>query len=439
MTRTASGRQGQPEILVRTTTASDELPSIGRYRWFSILRQGQKQASPKRIGLYGLFGCRNFGNDGLLEAMVIILRQVQPNAELICICAGPQIVTRDLRLPAISIGFPRPANAPLRALLAGPCKLGSFVRSIWYARTLGLLIVSGSGQLEDHDDRPFKVPLSLFAWCLAAKLAGTRIAFVSVGAGPAAHPISRWLFKSAAAMAEYRSYRDTVSKAFMESIGLDTRSDEVYPDLAFKLPVPPSTRERGTDNGPLTVGVGVMAYHGWLQRNTSAAVYTAYLETLTSFVLWLLDRGHLVRILTGDAIDRGAVDDLVTRVVAARPDLPSDRLLAAPSHSPHDVIRQTAETDAVVATRFHNAVYALRLGKPTVSIGYGEKHDALMTEMGLGSFCQNIRRLKLQLLIEQFTQLISDRQRYEQSIRHANLANRERLDRQASLLTARLP
>ena len=105
----------------------------------------------------------------------------------------------------------------------------------------------------------------------------------------------------------------------------------------------------------------------------------------------------------------------------------------------HDLMRQIATTDVVVATRYHNVVCALKLGKPTVSVGYAEKNDALMAEMGLGSFCQHVERLDLDLLIEQFRRLIADRERYERSIRKANLACQERLDRQDSLLAAWLP
>ena len=89
------------------------------------------------------------------------------------------------------------------------------------------------------------------------------------------------------------------------------------------------------------------------------------------------------------------------------------------------------------ASTLHNVVCALKLGKPTVSIGYADKNDALMAEMGVARFCQHIERLDLDLLKEQFTQLVADRQRYEQSLRNANCAFRERLRRQDSLLASR--
>ncbi|MGH6944337.1 MAG: polysaccharide pyruvyl transferase family protein [Geminicoccaceae bacterium] len=407
----------------------------------------RERQRPRRIGLFGLFGCGNSGNDGSLEAMLVFLRRIRPDAELTCFCASSVAardhVARDFRLPTIPFAFPEPASALLRVLdrlsLKAPRQLASLVRAIGHACRLDVLIVPGTGILDDFQAGPRGIPLALFGWCLAARLCGTRIAFVSIGAGPIEHPLSRWLMKSAVAMAHYRSYRDTVSKAFMESIGFDTRNDAVYPDLAFKLPAPSSSRRQDAEDGPLTVGVGVMTYHGWRTDSTSgAAIYAAYLEKITSFVLWLLDRGHSVRILMGESGDRHVVADVLANVAAARPDLPQDRLLADPMRSLHDLMRQIAETDAVVATRFHNVVCALKSGKPTVSIGYAQKNDVLMAEMGLGRFCQHIERLDLDLLIEQFTELVTDRKSYEQSVRDANLVCRERLEHQDSLLASRL-
>jgi polysaccharide pyruvyl transferase WcaK-like protein len=436
MTRTALRLGGRNKVLARTiTAASDDRPFAAR-RWpFASMRREKSRTARGRIGVYGLFGCGNLGNDGSLEATLTFLRQARSDADIMCICAGPQHVARELRVPAVSIGFPQPSNALLRVLLEWPRKLGSFVRAIWYARRLGLLIVAGGGQLSDLPCGP-SIAISLFAWCVAARLWGAKIAFVSVGAGPIDHPLSRRLLKLAAAMADYRSYRDTSSKAFMESIGFDARHDEVYPDIAFKLPAPEPSQRQAADHRPLVVGVGVVD-QGWIRR---AACYEGYLDSLMTFVLWLLDQGHAVRILAGDyMMDRRVVDDLVSGVASARPDLAPDRLVAEASYSLPDLMRQIAATDVVVATRFHNVVCALRLAKPTVSIGYAEKNDVLMAEMGLGRFCQRVERLNLDLLMQQFSELVSDRSRYVQGLHAMNVLYQDRLARQDAALAACLP
>jgi polysaccharide pyruvyl transferase WcaK-like protein len=394
----------------------------------------------------GLFGSGNSGNDGSLEAMLLFLRRVEPEAELVCFCASNHGATarvaRDFQLAATPLALPKPAGAVLRILdrlsFSAPRQLASMVRAIRHTRRLDLLIVPGTGILDDFQSGPAGMPLALFGWCLAARLCGTRIAFVSIGAGPIRNSISRWLMKSAVTMAQYRSYRDTVSKAFMESIGFDTRNDAVFPDLAFKLPEPASCVRPDTEDRLLIVGVGVMTYLGWRNGSTlGPEIYAAYLEKITTFVLWLLNQDHRVRLLMGHAADRQAVADVMTKVASARPDLPQDRLLAEPMSSLHDLMRQVVETDVVVATRFHNVVCALKLCKPTVSIGYAEKFDDLMAEMGVGCFCQHVERLDVDLLIEQFERLTADRRSHENSIRRTNLRYQEYLELQDELLASR--
>jgi polysaccharide pyruvyl transferase WcaK-like protein len=442
MTHPTSRRVSPASVLARTATAASDHAPAARGRALAGARRRSR-----RIGLLGLFGCGNAGNDGSLEAMLAFLRQVRPEAELICFCAysdgAADQIARDFRIRALPIALPRPTNFLLRILdrltCGGPRQLASLIRAIRHARRLDLLIIPGTGILDDFQAGPLGMPLALFGWCLAARVCGARSAFVSVGAGPIHHPISRWLMKSAVAMAQYRSYRDTVSKTFMESIGFNAQDDAIYPDIAFKLPAPSSPVRDPAAAGSLTVGVGVMTYLGW-QRGSplGPAIYATYLEKITTFVLWLLDQGHRVRILMGDAADQDALADVLGKVATAKPHLAQERLVADPMRSLHDLMRQMAETDVIVATRYHNIVCALKLAKPLVSLGYAEKNDVLMTEMGLGSFCQHVEHLDLDLLIEQFTQLVAQRRSYEDSIRRTNLAYQERLERQDAILVARL-
>jgi polysaccharide pyruvyl transferase WcaK-like protein len=95
---------------------------------------------------------------------------------------------------------------------------------------------------------------------------------------------------------------------------------------------------------------------------------------------------------------------------------------------------QIAETDVVVATRYHNVVCALKLGRPTLSIGYATKNDELMAEMGLGEFCQHIERLDVDMLITQFCKLAEGRKFYESRIRDTVARCKDRLREQENLL-----
>jgi polysaccharide pyruvyl transferase WcaK-like protein len=370
--------------------------------------------------------------------MLLLLRRVAPEERLLCICGHPAKVQEIFRLDAIPICHdPGPSPVGRLAVLVEKAvsRASLWVHVVRHLRRLKVLVVPGTGVLDDFAVSPLGWPYDLLSWFLLARLMGVKVVLVSIGAGPIRHPVSRWLMKSAARAAHYRSYRDPVSKAFMESIGFDTRNDPIYPDIAFRLPAPTSTRGHEGESRPVTIGVGVMAYRGWRDAGTRGAkIYSEYVEKMTNFVVWLLDRGHSVRILMGDEVDRRAVDDLVRAVCSRRPDRSEDSIAFAPAHTLHDVMQQMADTDLVVATRYHNVVCALRVGKPTISIGYAKKNDALLAEVGLADYCQHVERLDVELLKTQTMRLISDRLALEGRIAQSNTRFASRLREQEDIL-----
>jgi polysaccharide pyruvyl transferase WcaK-like protein len=374
--------------------------------------------------------------------MLIFLRRLRPDADLVCICPVPDEVRKDHGISALSFTssssgtFIRFFN---RLLFGAPSRLANWIHAITQVRKLDLLIIPGTGILDDFNTGPWSIPYILFRWCLSARLCGTDLWFVSIGAGPIHHPVSRRLMKWAAAMAQYRSYRDTISRDFMESIGLDARSDPIYPDLAFKLPGPGSSRPQGAGAEALTVAFGVMNYGGWrsdLRHQTD--VVDEYIKKVTKFLAWLLDRGYRIRILTGDRFDQPAIDYLIGALSGERRTIPSESLVVEPTPTLYEVMRQIALTDIVVATRFHNVVCALKLGRPTISIGYAHKNDALLADMGLGDFCQHIESLDVDLLIRQFITLVDKREEHEKRIGEVNRAYQQRLAHQDALLASKL-
>ena len=395
-------------------------------------------AGTKRIALFGGFGSGNFGNDGSLEAMLDLLRRNCPDADLTCICVDPERVRTAYNICTIAIGSSR-ASWMYRVVdlifLTLPHRVHNWFRAFWYVRKMDHLIIPGTGALDDFATGPFGAPYALFRWCLAAWLCRTRIAFVSVGAGPIKHPISRWFMKSALQMAHYRSYRDENSRDFVQSIGVNTMNDPVFPDLAFALPTPSEARLSEVQNAHVTVGLGVMAYYGW-RNDTSLgfAIYKAYLEKLSFFVGYLLDHGYRVRLLIGETTDERAVQDLIRAVETKTPGRRTERLVADTARSLHDLMRQMAESEVIVATRFHNVVCALKLGIPTISLGYAKKNQLLLGSVGLGEFSQPIETFDVRRLIDQFKVLTASRQFRRPSIVEATRVRDEQLRKQEAIL-----
>jgi polysaccharide pyruvyl transferase WcaK-like protein len=392
-----------------------------------------------RVGLFGLLGSGNLGNDGSLEAVLGYLRAEHPDAILGCLCAGPERVSARYGISATRLHWNHSEYQTASGLRAIALKvLGKgidAVRTLSWVQRFDVVIVPGMGVLEATLPlRPWGFPYSLFLLCASGRLVGTTVALVSVGANFIQQRPTRWLLASATRLAHYRSYRDAASKDAMRRMGVNTSGDAVYPDLAFALAIPPEVSVGGS-----AVGVGVMAYHGGNDERLRAnEIHASYVEKIKRFIRWLVDNDRRVRLFTGDHVDESVVTEILSDVRAHRPDLEPSRVVAVPASSLDDLMEQMSSVDIVVATRYHNVLCALKLAKPTLSIGYAVKNDILMAEMGLADFCQSARSVDVERLIEQFTELESRRELLRRAMVEKNLANRRDLEHQFAVLSATL-
>ncbi|MBS0386445.1 MAG: polysaccharide pyruvyl transferase family protein [Proteobacteria bacterium] len=369
-----------------------------------------------RVALFGGFGIGNFGNDASLEATADYLRAEYPHIVLCSICSAPQAAADKFGLPTYATG-----GAPSGLLRLVDIALLRVPRTIWnwlYAfrilKRVDVMLVAGTGVFDDYRDSPFGWPSRLLRWSLAARLSGVRLVFLSVGAGPIVNPISRLLMKASARLAQHRSYRDADSRAFMQSIGMDESRSTVLPDLAFLLPSPEARRPAGA---PLTVGVGVMNYRGW--RDSDAA-FDAYVAVHVRLIQWIEAKGYRARILIGQT----PVDLKAVRAIEGRVGHTLMKPGDAELNSFQDAMAAAAETDVVVASRYHVQIAALKAGRPLISLSYAPKNDSLLAEAGLGEFVQPIEQVDFDRLTGQIETLLKERDRYSALVR-ARVADME--------------
>jgi polysaccharide pyruvyl transferase WcaK-like protein len=100
-----------------------------------------------------------------------------------------------------------------------------------------------------------------------------------------------------------------------------------------------------------------------------------------------------------------------------------------------DLMRAMEPAHVVVATRYHNVMCALRLCKPSISIGYAAKNFALMTDMGLPEYCQLLNSLDVDMLIDQLRQLEGSFDELRQKLIERNIANEQLIKNQLSELS----
>lgn len=389
-----------------------------------------------RVGLFGRLGSGNIGNDATMEAVLAYLKAEQPDADVDCLCSGPERVTERYGLPAAQMHW---LTAPIRhsrwrlirvgvtiAMVGLGCLIDT-VRIAAWVRRHDVVIMPGSGVLETTlPVRPWEIPYSLFVLSAAGKVFGTKVALVCVGAAAVPERLTRWLLTKAARLARYRSFRDRQSLEAARELGMARDGDQVYPDLVFALPSPP-----GTAHPAVAVGVGVMAYAGVLaDRPRAEEILAEYTAKMSLFVRRLIDQGDHVRLLIGDINDERVVRDVVADARSHWSGPGDVPLVYEPFSTVGELMVQLGTVDAVVGTRFHTVLAALKLAKPTLAIGYARKHVEVMNEMGVGDFVHPIRDLDVDELERQFAALRAKHEQITRTLAERSRSQRERLDDQ---------
>ena len=131
--------------------------------------------------------------------MLWFLRRDHPEAEISCVCSGPETLERQYGIPAMAMtwfqahGPGRTRGSTILRKMFG--KVADLIRMPLLLRRYDLIIVPGMGVLETTLElNPWGFPYALFLMCLSARIVGARVAFVSIGANVAREQSIRYLF-----------------------------------------------------------------------------------------------------------------------------------------------------------------------------------------------------------------------------------------------------
>jgi len=321
-------------------------------------------------------------------------RKRLPNAELCCFCSNPD----DTRARHGVEAFP--LRAPKRLSL-------EWLTTFRFASRLDVLVMTGTGMITDVGERPLGLPYDLFRWAVAALAYGVKLVFASVGVEPIRHPAAKRLIGSALGLADIRSFRDRQSQELLKSAGFSCDRDAIYPDLAFSMPESMTSRPATGSRPRRKVAVGVYDYRcRGAAGGADAVSYASYIEKLGKFVVWLFEHDYDVRIVIGDlTYDEPVVRDLRAWLTPGPISGHGHQFEDQPARCVDEVVDQIADADVVVASRFHNVLFALLAGRPVLSIAYNAKNDALMADVGLANYCQSIDTFDVEGLVERFCAL----------------------------------
>lgn len=384
-----------------------------------------------KVAFWGNFGTQNLGNECTLHAMLESARRHLPEAEFVVIGNSPSdseerhgVASLPIS-PDPTLGFKGAGGQPSKlGRVAGELK--DWARVVDAMRDIDMLVMTGTGMITDTNDGNFGMPYQMLKWASAAALCRSKVAFVSVGAEGLKDKIKLFFLGSSLRIARFRSYRDPLSRKRAEGLYPGAANDPIYPDLAFSLPESLTERKEEARDGARTVAVGIYAVE------SGAEAMQSYIEEIGTFVLWLLGRGYRTRIVLGDLeYDESVRKELANWLESKQA---RERVIDEPVTSFQDLMRQLSEADLVVATRFHNVLLSLILGKPVVSVSHMDKNDQVMKAMGLSEYCMPLADVRHEGIVARFEVLERNEDTVRAAIREKAQLYRERLEEQYRLL-----
>lgn len=390
------------------------------------------------VGLMDHMGYGNLGDAATQDAVIANIKKRIPSAHIVGFSLVPKDTTERHGIPchpirwtdlmpdnmgdqAISQPMPRSKvksalkNVPLIYSWGKPLAdlLRNFVReakfwgrSYGILRGLDLMIISGGGQLDDlWDGHPYTV----FKFCLLSRLARTKLYLLNVGVGPLKHRSTKFYTRWAVRFANYRSVRDNDSQERLRSIGVKTET-QVYPDLVYALEVGGPIQKIPSPATKPIVGLNPMGFCDprlWPRKD--GAVYQSYLDKITNVSLWLIEHGYTLRIFTTDiGVDRLAIEDLRARLSAKLSPESIEEIFERPSETVKGVLRQMADFDVVVTSKFHGIIFSQLLRKPVISLSYHRKMDFAMQAVGQDHLRASIEHFQSDWLIETLRSVLQD-------------------------------
>lgn len=401
-------------------------------------------SGPRKIGVFNHAGTKNLGDEALLAALVQNVRRRMPDAEIIGFTINPDDTRQRHGIPCFPIRRQPKANivaqmpsspngaisrdtaevTSLRSRLKSLPGMRPFVLALRrvantiaailrepkflvdsYRRLKGveLLLAAGGQQFNDAYGGSWGFPFTLLKWTILAKCTGTKVALLSVGAGPLDLPLSKIFVRCVLRMVSYRSYRDAISSRMMQELGAKG-SHPVYPDLVYSLHLPDpkagvNARERvvvGTNTVPF--------FDGRYWPTPDPALYKDYVHKFARFAEWLDNSGHSFFFFpTQVRADNLTIDDI--RQAMNGTSHSPNFLAARPIQNLEDLVSEISRADVVVANRYHGILISLMMNKPVLGIAYHEKSRALLEQAGQGEYVLSISDFKTEDLIDRFRSL----------------------------------
>lgn len=399
---------------------------------------------PIRIGLMGAYVSRNLGDMAIQLAVTGALRARRPDIEFIGLCQDPQDAVRSFGFPAMLASGdsemlrPMPGEAVAPAPLPNPdrgglgrllARIPALARIRREMRALDMLLISGSGQIDDFWGGPWAGPYNMMVWSSLARGQGKPVAVFGVGVDELHTWLGERFCLRALNAAQLCVVRDPGSRDALESLGYRLPVD-VCADPAFHL----SSAGKPPANPPFAV-ISPISRRAWPGAEDEG--YDRYLTALAEVADQLQADGVEVRFVCSQTrMDPPIVARVRERMKGGR-----DRAGLVEVETVDEYLAAVAGARVVVGSRLHAMILAMVAGAPAVAVSAVRKVHQQFADMGMAELAFEMRELDAAPLVRRVREVVGEpersRQRVVATTRELRAQLDARFDRLASLIPAR--
>ena len=428
----------------------------------------------RRVGIFGTYGFGNMGDAAVADANIAGLQRHIPNMSVLGICQNPENVRERHSIEAVSIfrvyidnsnivfsaakasTIPSEHSQPpsskvkqwikskpwlykgvkfsIEALRHIPTILKEAAFSIKIfrvVRQLDLMVMSGSGQINEEWGGPWRFPFGMFRWTLLARLAGCKVAFMSVGAGEINSRWTKFFCSSALKLANYVSVRDAETKKLIESWGV--KNVLLIPDMAFSIR--PVEKTFSLETSQKIVGINPIPYCDPRTWNIyDADVYKNFVKKWVEICNWLVSEDYVLYLIPNDLVmDNLVLDDIVNGLDTS---FNLDRNVVRPTIDRYsEVIKGFSNCDYVITCRFHGLLFSFLCGKPAIAIAHHYKFFELAGEMGQRPFAFDITTFQAHEIITAFKTIKENEDRIKNEITDNSYPYKNKVEEQFKVIS----
>jgi len=340
------------------------------------------------VALLGAYSSRNLGDTAIQMAVVQNLRARRRGLEIVGVShdAVDTLITHGLRGWTLQGRCGRPDDPRVELIIGRVArvrrKMSELLRIFRHSRHIDLLIISGSGQLEDFWGGPWAHPWTLLMWASCCRIRGAKVAVLGTGLDDISTKLGGRLIRWMLRLASYRSFRDSGTLDALRRLGFSGAAD-VCPDLAFSLMESGTVLDTSLQDGKYIVicPISERAF-----RQEAKGVHRCYMQALADTAQTLLEDGHDVVIANSQLDMDGPVAEQLYQAIKDGP-CDASRLRLVRCNSVSDYLAVVGGSSLVLASRLHGLILAALKTTPVVAVSYGRKVRQLMNDLGIESQC----------------------------------------------------